>query len=94
MDNIGISEKSKVFHSFRHTFETKAVEKRIPAEYQNAICGWTDKGIGQRLYAHKKDIRVMKEEISKINYPIKKELSELKKSFMDSFVMRYLRAKN
>ena len=92
MDNIGISEKSKVFHSFRHTFETKAVEKRIPAEYQNAICGWTDKGIGQRLYAHKKDIRVMKEEISKINYPIKKELAELKKSFMDSFVMRYLRA--
>ena len=45
-----------------------------------------------KMYAHKKDIRVMKEEISKINYPIKKELAELKKSFMDSFVMRYLRA--
>ncbi len=94
LDALGIKSKSKVFHSFRHTFETKAVEKRIPAEYQNAICGWTNHGIGQRIYAHKKDMRVMLEEISKINYPINRELSELKKSFMDSFVMRQLNAKN
>ena len=94
LDHLGITGNDKVFHSFRHTFETKAVEKRIPAEYQNAICGWTDSGIGQRVYAHKKDIKIMLEELSKINYPINRELSELKKSFMDSFVMRYLRAKN
>jgi len=37
-----------VFHSFRHTFETKAVEKKIPTEYQNAS-GWVDCGVGQRI---------------------------------------------
>ena len=91
LDQLGIRDKSKVFHSFRHTFETKAVDKRIPAEYQNAICGWTDRGIGQRIYAHKKDIKVMLEEISKISYPINRELSELQASFMDSYVVRQLR---
>ena len=79
-----------MFHSFRHTFETMAVEKRIPSEYQNAICGWTEHGIGQRIYAHKKDISIMLEEISKIEYPINRELNELKKEFMDSYVIRAL----
>ena len=79
-----------MFHSFRHTFETMAVEARIPSEYQNAICGWTDRGIGQRVYAHKKDIKIMLEEISKVGYPINRELNELKKEFMDSYVVRDL----
>lgn len=90
LDRLKITDKSKVFHSFRHTFETKAVEKKIPAEYQNAICGWTDQGIGQRLYAHKKDMNIMLEELSKINYPINQELNGLKKEFMDSYVVRAL----
>ena len=93
LDKLGISDKAKVFHSFRHTFETKAVDKRIPAEYQNAICGWTNHGIGQRIYAHKKDMKIMLEELSKISYPINRELSELQKAFMDSFVMRDIREK-
>ena len=42
----------------------------------------------------KKDIKIMLEELSKINYPIHRELLELRKSFMDSFVMRQLRAEN
>ena len=88
LDKIGMSDPSKVFHSFRHTFETMATEKRIPPQYQNAICGWAEQGIGQRLYAHKKDMKVMFEEISKIEYPINRELNNLKKEFMDSYVMR------
>ena len=88
LDTIGLVDKAKVFHSFRHTFETMAVEKRIPAEYQNAICGWTNQGIGQRLYAHKKDMNVMLEELSKIHYPINRELNDLKKTFMDSYVVK------
>ena len=80
LDKLNITDKSKVFHSFRHTFETMAVEKKIPAEYQNAICGWTDRGIGQRIYDRKKDVTVVREEISKIEYPINRELRELKKS--------------
>ena len=90
LDKIGITGTDKVFHSFRHTFETMAVEKRIPTEYQNAVCGWTDKGVGQRVYAHKKDMKIMLEEISKIEYPINRELNNLKKEFMDSYVIRGL----
>ena len=93
LDTIQITGRDKVFHSFRHTFETKAVEKRIPVEYQNAICGWTDAGIGQRVYGHKKDIKVMLQELSKINYPIKHELTELYESFMGSYVVRTLMSK-
>ena len=88
LDKIGIRDKKKVFHSFRHTFETKAVEIKMPIEYQNAICGWTDRGVGQRIYGKKKNINVTFEEISKINFPVKRELNELKKKFMDCYIMR------
>ena len=88
LDKINIKETDKVFHSFRHTFETKAVEVKIPAEYQNAICGWTDNGVGQRVYGRHKDINAMLEEISKISYPIQKELKELKDLFSDSYVCK------
>ena len=68
--------------------ETKAVEKRIPAEYQNALCGWADRGIGQRLYGKTKDIKVMLEELSKISYPLSKELKEFKKMIRTSFYFK------
>ena len=89
LDKIGMSDPSKVFHSFRHTFETMATEKRIPPQYQNAICGWAEQGIGQRVYAHKKDIKIMLEELSKIDYPINRELNALGKEFMDSYAARW-----
>ena len=91
LDSLNITGQDKVFHSFRHTFETMAVEKKIPAEYQNAICGWTDQGVGQRIYGRKKDINVMREEIGKINYPINREMNELKNEFMNSYVVKGLR---
>ncbi len=87
---LGIDSPSKVFHSFRHTFETRAVEVKIPTEYQNALCGWRDSGIGQRIYGKKRDIRIMYEELCKINYPIKRELQELTKEFEGSYVLRFL----
>lgn len=89
LDKIGITGKDKVFHSFRHTFETMATEKKIPPQYQNAICGWAEQGIGQRVYAHKKDIKIMLEELSKIDYPINRELNALGKEFMDSYAARW-----
>ena len=88
LDRLGITGSDKVFHSFRHTFEVMATNKRVPPQYQNAICGWVDQGVGQRVYGKKKDINIILEELSKINYPINRELSELQQSFMDSFVVR------
>ena len=91
IDGLGIDDPSKVFHSFRHTFATKAIEKRIPTEYQNALGGWVDRGIGQRIYGHKRDIRVMYQELCKIKYPINRELKELETEFKNSYVMSCLR---
>lgn len=88
LDSLGITGSDKVFHSFRHTFETKAIEKRIPAEYQNALGGWADRGTGQRVYGKTKDINVMLEELSKISYPLSKELKEFKKMIQTSFYCR------
>lgn len=42
----------------------------------------------EKLMFCKKDVRVMLEEISKIEYPINRELNNLKKAFMDSYVMK------
>lgn len=88
LDKLGITGSDKVFHSFRHTFETKAVEVKIPAEYQNAICGWADRGTGQRIYGRTKDIKVVLNEISKIKYPLSKELKEMKQLILDSFICK------
>ena len=57
-------------------------------EYKNALCGWTDKGIGQRIYGKHKDIKAMLEELSKISYPINKELKGLKEVLETSYIFR------
>ena len=88
LDKLGITGADKVFHSFRYTFETKAIEVKIPAEYQNAIAGWADKGTGQRLYGKTKDIKVVYQELSKISYPLSKELKELKKLVRESYYFK------
>lgn len=90
LDQIGIKDAKKVFHSFRHTFMTKAIEKRMLTEYQNALGGWADQGIGQKVYGRKKEIRVMLEELSKVTYPIQKELRELEREFKGSYVINLL----
>lgn len=88
LDKIGIPEESKVFHSFRHTFETEAVDRKISTEYQNALGGWVDYGVGQRIYDRRKDIRIMLKEISKISYPISMEVKGLEEQFRSSYVFK------
>lgn len=69
LDTIGLSEKSKVFHSFRHTFETKCVDKKLTAEVQNQLCGWTNHGVGQRIYNKGMDVLSLLKELKKVQYP-------------------------
>ena len=88
LKTTGVKQPGKVFHSFRHTFATKAVEKRVLLEYQNALGGWADYGIGQRIYAKHKNIKVMLEELSKISYPLSKELKEFKEAFKKSYIFK------
>ena len=89
LDSIGIKGKDKVFHSFRHTFETKALEKLLHTEHQNRLCGWTNKGVGQSVYGKQLHIKVLYDELCKIDYPIKKELNALKEAYADTYVMKF-----
>lgn len=85
LENISVKSPSKVFHSFRHTFETKAIERKLATEYQNALGGWVDSGIGQKVYGKKKSTKALLEELSKITYPINKELRELTNKVKGSY---------
>lgn len=93
LDRIGITSPDKVFHSFRHTFECKAIEKRLHTEHQNALGGWTNKGIGQRVYGRHLEIKALHKELSKIAYPLADEMKELEQEFRASFVYRFLATK-
>ena len=93
LDRIGITSPDKVFHSFIHTFECKAIEKRLHTEHQNALGGWTNKGIGQRVYGRHLEIKALHKELSKIAYPLADEIKEFEQEFRSSFVYRFLATK-
>ncbi len=90
LDKLDITESNKVFHSFRHTFECKAIEKKLHTEHQNALGGWTNKGVGQAVYGRKLSTKVLFNELSKVNYPLSSEMKALEKEFKDSFIYRNL----
>ena len=64
---VGIVSKNKTLHSMRHNVETKLVNNNISETIQNSICGWSDKGVGQRVYA-KKEIKTLQSAIETIKY--------------------------
>ena len=69
LDLIGIKDKRKVFHSFRHTVKPELRDAGIPQEYQNAICGWEGRDTGERTYGSNFKINVLYKELCKLKYP-------------------------
>lgn len=69
LKGLGIDSRSKVFHSFRHTIKPYLRDNGVPQEYQNALCGWLGKDIGERVYGGNIPIKKLYQEISKLKYP-------------------------
>ncbi len=75
LDNtVKITEKGKVFHSFRHTVRPKLRDEcKLTREYIDALCGWEDGtgNAGTKNYAHRENIPIKKlyAAISKLQYP-------------------------
>ncbi len=69
LSQVGITDKSKVFHSIRHTVKPHLRDAGIPQEYQNAICGWTSSDIGERVYGGQVAVDILYKELSKLDYP-------------------------
>lgn len=69
LKDLGLKDKNKVFHSFRHTVKPYLRDAGISQEYQNQICGWTASDIGERVYGGRVPIKKLYQEISKLDYP-------------------------
>lgn len=76
IEKLNIKTSDKVFHSFRYTFEQKAIEAKISTEVQNALGGWCNKGIGQSIYGRQFNMAFLKRELNKIEYPCLKSILE------------------
>ena len=89
LKQLGIKEKQKVFHSFRHSVRPKLRDEcHLAQEYIDALCGWEGSGnAGATTYSHKDKIpmKLLYKYISKLKYPKLnvsfKELAERMKRF-------------
>lgn len=79
LEEIGITQESKVFHSFRHLVKQSLRNYGVPKEFQNAICGWSGDDIGEKVYGGEVPIEILYKEICKLKYPVlEKSLEQLK----------------
>ena len=66
--SMGITDKRKVFHSFRHRFRDALRDARVPEDVANRLMGHTDPSMGGR-YGRGFNVEVLAEEVNKIEYP-------------------------
>ena len=48
LDKVGISDKAKVFHSFRHTFKDACRNAEIPEDIHDALTGHSNSSVSRR----------------------------------------------
>ncbi len=60
--------KQKSCHSFRHSVQDRLRDVQTPEELRNAICGWTNKGIGEG-YGKGYTVTVLAEHMKRIIIP-------------------------
>lgn len=68
---IKLTDKKKVFHSFRHTARSQFCALGCSEEYVNILCGWEGKGAGAKNYLHRDTIPIKKlyKSLAKLKYP-------------------------
>lgn len=64
---IGITNRLKVFHSFRHTFKDACRRARIPEDIHDALTGHASQSVA-RNYGGEYPLQVLKEAIGNIRY--------------------------
>jgi integrase len=75
----GVSEDTKVFHSFRHTFQTALAVNDVADLNISMIVGHTEEGQTKGRYNKRFEPKMLKEKaIDKLKYDL--DLSHLKKS--------------
>jgi integrase len=68
LDRIGLTQKSLVFHSFRHGIRDACREAEIAEEIADALGGWTTAGVG-RKYGDRSRLRFLARASAKVHFP-------------------------
>jgi integrase len=66
---VGITDRRKVFHSFRHTFKRMARDARIPEELHDAMTGHAGNGSVGKSYGRGVSLRPLIEAMGNIAAP-------------------------
>ncbi|MEA2983299.1 MAG: hypothetical protein QOF09_5122 [Alphaproteobacteria bacterium] len=67
LPKIGIADRRKSWHSFRHTFKTGLDRAGVPRSMQDDLCGHADHSAGAG-YVHGASVEAMKEAIEKLKF--------------------------
>lgn len=66
-DKAGIEDRTKVFHSFRHTFKELARAAKLAEDVHDALTGHTGGGVGRQYGGF--GLKVLSEELARIEAP-------------------------
>ena len=64
---VGISDKRKKWHSFRHTFKTGLSLAGVPRDMRDDLCGHADNSAGA-AYVHGKSVEAMRDAVEKLHF--------------------------
>jgi integrase len=67
MDNVGLSARSLVFHSFRHGFQDACREAAIRQEFADALGGWASPRVAAE-YGNRSRLRFLASESAKVGF--------------------------
>ncbi len=65
----GITDRRKVFHSFRHTFKRMARDAGVPEEFHDAITGHAGSGSVGQSYGRGVSLKPLLEAMQRIDAP-------------------------
>lgn len=69
LPGVGITDRRKVFHSFRHTFKTALARHGVPRDVQDAMTGHADHTAAAG-YIHAEPIKAMSEGLNRVDFKL------------------------
>lgn len=92
LDDIGITDKRKVFHSFRHTFITRGHTQGLPTVHIKQIAGHSSEaqGVHFEVYTHDIGLQELAATMAKITFPNDIELIRAEDPTFTEYIRKIL----
>jgi len=92
LDKIGITSRSKVFHSFRGTANNHLKQKGVSVEERNDMIGHENEGTNERHYSKKYDAKYLYENVlPKLDFKVDFSKFSYEKDMFHVFIAKRLR---